>query len=94
MNAWQRITREPNLILGVLVSGLGLAVLFGVQLSDEQLAGIVVFAGAVVALVRFVTTPAGEVAAQLKPGEAVAVAGPAAAEVAGTPVTVEPAAAP
>lgn len=94
MNAWQRLTREPNLVLGVLTSGLALAVLFGVELTEDQLAAIVLFVGALVALVRFVVTPAGEVAAQLKPGDAVPVAGPAAAEVTGTPVHVEPAPAP
>lgn len=68
-----RITREPALILGVLTSGLSLAVLFGVPLTVDQLAGIGVFVGALIALIRFVTTPAGEVLAQVKPdGEVVA----------------------
>lgn len=89
MNAWQRLTREPNLILGVVVAGLSLAVLFGVDLTADQLAGIGVFVGAVVALVRFVTTPAGEVVAQRKPGDEVATAGQASVLTTGTPVDVE-----
>ena len=90
MNIWQRLTREPNLILGVITAGLSLAVLFGVDISTEQLAGIGVFVGAVVALLRFVVTPSGEVVAQQKPGEDVPSAGPAAPIEDGTPVVVLP----
>lgn len=89
MTLVQRLSREPNLILGVVVAGLSLLVLFGVDLSTEQMAGIGVFLGAVIALVRFITTPAGEVAAQLKPGNTVPEAGPAAVVPDGTPVSVE-----
>lgn len=77
MTIWQRIAREPNLILGVLTAGLSLAVLFGVDLSVEQLAGIGTFVGTIVALIRFVTTPAAEVVAQQSPGQVVPTAGPA-----------------
>ncbi len=77
MTIWQRIAREPNLILGVLTAGLSLAVLFGVDLTVEQLAGIGTFLGALVALVRFVSTPAAEVVAQQAPGQVVPTAGPA-----------------
>ena len=87
MNLVQKLVREPNLILGVVVSLLSLLVLFGVNLSSEQMAGIGVFLGAVIALVRFITTPAAEVVVQQKPGEAYE-AGPAAAVPTGTPVVV------
>jgi hypothetical protein len=62
-----RLSREPNLILGVVTAGLSLAVLFGVDLSSEQMAGIGLFIGAVFALVRYLTTPTNEVLAQKKP---------------------------
>lgn len=62
-----RLTREPNLILGVVTTGLALAVLFGVNISTEQMAGIGVFLGALIALIRFLTTPYNEVLAQKKP---------------------------
>jgi hypothetical protein len=84
----QRITREPNLILGVVTAGLSLAVIFGVDLSAEQVASVGVFIGAIVALVRFITTPADEVAAQITPGNTEAKAGPAAKVADGTPVEV------
>lgn len=77
MTIWQRIAREPNLIVGVLTAGLSLAVLFGVDLSVEQMAGIGTFLGTIVALIRFVSTPAAEVVAQKAPGEIVPQAGPA-----------------
>ena len=88
MSLVQRLTREPNLILGVVVTGLSLLVLFGVDLPGEQMAGIGVFLGAVIALVRFVTTPAAEVVAQQKPGESIPVAGPAADQPDGVPVVI------
>jgi len=88
MTLVQRLTREPNLILGVVTAGLSLAVLFGVDLSTEQMAGVGLFLGAVIALVRFVTTPAAEVVAQQKPDQDVPVAGPAADVRDGTPVVI------
>lgn len=82
----RRVTREPALLLGVVVAGLGLLVLFGVDLSKEQIGGIVTFLGAVVALLRFVLTPSSEVIAQQTPDGPVA---GAATEVAtGVPVAV------
>lgn len=93
MSIIQRLVREPALILGVVVAALNLAVLFGVHITADQLAAIGVLVGALVALIRFVTTPAGEVAAQLKPGDAIPIAGPAATVPDGEPVHVEPAAA-
>ena len=88
MTLVRKLVREPNLILGVLTAALSLAVLFGVDLTPEQLAGIGVFVGALVALVRFATTPAAEVVAQLKPGETTPEAGSAAPVQNGTPVLV------
>lgn len=67
-----RLTREPNLILGVVTAGLSLAVLFGVDISTEQMAGIGIFLGAIIALVRYLTTPTNEVIASKRPnGEVV-----------------------
>lgn len=88
MNLLQRLVREPNLLLGVVVAGLSLLVLFGVDLSKDQLAGIMVFLGALVALVRYLTTPAAEVVAQLKPGNTLPEAGPASTIPDGAPVSV------
>lgn len=86
----KRITREPAAVLGVLIAGLGLLVLFGVPLSNEQTGGIVGFAGALVVLLRWLVTPSAEVAAQELPSGEV-VAGPASAVVDGLPVNVTPA---
>lgn len=83
----QKITREPALIVGVVTSGLGLAALFGLDLTAEQTAQIMVFLGAVMALVRFLTTPASEVLVQVKPDGAV-VAGEAAVLPTGTQLEV------
>lgn len=83
----QRVTREPALIVGVVTSGIGLAVLFGLQVNQEQTGGIVLFLGAVMSLVRFLTTPANQVVAQVKPGGEV-VAGAAAQAPTGQELTV------
>lgn len=88
MTLVQRLVREPNLILGLLTAGLSLLVLFGVNLTGEQMAGIGLFVGALVSLIRFVTTPAAEVAAQVDPATGDASAGPAANVENGTPVNV------
>ena len=40
-------------IMGVIVSGIGLAVLFGVPLTPDQVGGMVTFAGATIVLVGF-----------------------------------------
>jgi hypothetical protein len=88
MSITQRLSREPNVILGVLVAGLSLLVLFGVNLSGEQMAGIGIFVGTLIALVRFITTPSSEVAAQVDPATGDAKAGAAAQVKTGTPVNV------
>lgn len=88
MTVWQRITREPALILGVVTAGLSLAVLFGVNITPEQTAGVGLFLAALLALLRFVLTPAAEVIAQEKPdGQIVAGAALGGADV-GRPVDV------
>ena len=50
-------TEEPVLIsgaiMGVIVSGIGLAVLFGVPFSPDQVGGMTTFAGATIVLVGF-----------------------------------------
>lgn len=58
-----RLVREPNLITGLVVAGLGLAVAFGYHITDVQTAALLLFLGAVIALIRFLTTPASEVVA-------------------------------
>jgi hypothetical protein len=88
-NVITRLVREPNLVLGVVVTGLSLLVLFGVSLTTDQMAGIGVFLGALIALVRYLTTPASEVVAQLKPGNTLPEAGPASTVPDGTPVKVQ-----
>lgn len=87
MSTWQKIARQPAVILGVVVAALNLAVLFGVHISADQLAAIGVLIGAVIGLIQLVVTPAGEVVAQQKPGQPV-VAGQAANVDNGTPVHV------
>lgn len=84
----QRLVREPALTIGVITAGLSLAVLFGVDITSEQMAGVGVFIGAVFALTRYLTTPASEVVAQLKPGKITAEAGSAATVPNGTGVVV------
>lgn len=82
----RRITREPALILGVLVAAFGVLVAFGIDLSREQIGAVGVFAGAVMALLRFMLTPSSEVIAQQTPDGPVA--GEAAAVTTGSPVAV------
>lgn len=81
----QKLVREPALTLGVITAGLSLAVLFGVDLSSEQMAGVGIFIGAVFALTRYMTTPSAEVVVQEKPSGEI-VAGAAASQPTGTPV--------
>lgn len=84
----QKLVREPALTLGVITAGLSLAVLFGVDLSGEQMAGTGVFVGSLFALTRYLTTPSSEVVVQEKlPGEPTA--GAASALPTGTPVEAD-----
>lgn len=87
MSPLVRLLREPALILGLVTAGLSLALVFGVDLSTEQVGAIGIFVGAAIALLRFLTTPSSEVVVQQKPGE-VPVAGPASEVVNGTPLVV------
>lgn len=90
MNLWQRITREPAAILGVVTATTGLLILFGVPLTAEQAGGILGFVGALVVLLRFIVTPSAEVAAQRPDPEGPLVAGPASWVTDGAPVVVAP----
>lgn len=83
-----RLVREPNLILGLVVAFFGVLVAFGVHITDAQTAALLLFLGAVIALIRFLTTPASEVVAQQVDGETVA--GPASVISDGAPVAVVP----
>lgn len=80
-----RLVREPALILGVVTAAFGLAALFGLPVTEQQIAGVVAFVGAVVALLRFLTVPASEVVVQEKP-DGQLVAGPASEAPTGTKV--------
>lgn len=66
----------PGAIMAVLVAGLGLAVLFGVPLSEAQVGGITTFAGAVIGLVtayqRRSSTPNGKVNERIEAGKRLA----------------------
>ena len=87
-----RLVREPNLITGLVVAGLGLAVAFGVHITDAQTAALLLFLGALIAVIRFITTPASEVVAQQK-GDGPVKAGPKAEDygiVQGHVVSVDP----
>lgn len=92
MTLVQRIAREPNAILGVIVAAYGLLVAFDVLvLTASQVGATTAFGGAAVILLRWLVTPAGEVVAQQKPDNAGPVAGPAAEVTTGAPVIVTPA---
>lgn len=71
-----RLVREPALVLGVVTAAFGIATAAGLDLTPELTGAIVAFLGALMALVRFLTTPSSEVLAQVKPSGDV-VAGPA-----------------
>lgn len=86
-----RILREPALLLGLATAFFGLLTLFDVPLSSEQVGGITVFIGALVALLRFVLVPSSEVVAQQKPGEPVQAASYDFGLVKGETVQVNPA---
>lgn len=80
MTWYQRILREPALLLAAIAAAMALAVAFGVHLSDVQNGAVLGFFAALAALLRWVTTPANEVIAQQKPGEAVKATGVAEAK--------------
>ncbi len=90
MTLTQRITREPALITSAIRAVLYCAVLFGLDLTVEQIAGVLLAVEAVLALLtRAVVTPSAEVVASRKPGDPIAVAGPATGVAAdGEPVVV------
>ncbi len=78
MTIMQRITREPALITSAVRAVLYCAVLFGLSLTVEQIAGVVLSLEAVLALVtRALSVPASEVVAQQSPDQVIPVAGPA-----------------
>lgn len=90
MTILQRIAREPVAIAGVLIALYSVSVAFDLLvLTNEQYGAVGGLAGAVVFFLRWVTTPAGEVVAQEKPG-GLPVAGPASEIETGEPVVVEP----
>jgi len=89
MTILQRIAREPNALVGVISATIGLAVLFGFALTVEQVAGVMVFVGAIMVLLRQLVVPAAEVVAQMIPGRPGIRAGAAARAKTGTHVKVD-----
>lgn len=87
MNIIQRITREPVLLIGVVTAVFGVLNVFDIGLTEGQIGAIVAALGAIMALVRFLVTPASEVVVQEVPGQAPK-AGAAADLPTGAPVTV------
>ena len=78
MTILQRIAREPNAVLGVIVGAYGLLVAFDVlELTAQQVGAVTAFGGALVILLRWLVTPAAEVIAQQKPDQPNPVAGAA-----------------
>lgn len=70
MTIWQRITREPALVTSAIRATLYAAVLFGLPLSVEQSAGVLLAVEAILALVtRAVVTPSAEVVATQRPDQ-------------------------
>lgn len=89
MTILQRIAREPNAVIGLIVGAYGVLVAFHVlSLTAGQVGAFTTLGGAVVFLLRWVTTPSAEVVAQRTPGHAVAVAGPASPIADGSAVSV------
>ena len=87
MTFLQRIAREPNAILGVIVAAYGLLVAFDVlELTAPQVGAATAFGGALVILLRWLVTPAAEVVVQQKPDEITQTAGPASDVATGEPV--------
>lgn len=83
-------SREPSLISGAVAAVIALVVAFGVDLSADKVGAIMAVVAAVLALlVRSSVTPNVSVAATADPaGSTGAVAGPAADQPDGTPVSV------
>lgn len=80
------VTREPALLVGLVSAAIGLALVFGLPLTDEQVGAIMLFLGAVIALLRFILTPTADVVVQQTPDGKVA--GPASDVATGQPVAV------
>lgn len=78
MTILQRIAREHAVVSELVRAILLCAVVFGLPLTEEQTAAVLLVVGTVMALiVRARVTPASEVVADLKPGQIVPTAGPA-----------------
>lgn len=50
------LTREPALVIGLVVTGLGMLSAFGLAITQEQIAAVVAFVGSLVALSGFLAT--------------------------------------
>ena len=87
MTILTRIYREPAALLGAVTAALGILILLEV-LAPELAGAIVTLVGALVALLRYVVTPAAEVVVQRKAGDRAATAGAASPLPTGTEVVV------
>lgn len=75
MTIWQRIAREPALVTSAIRALLYSAVLFGLPLTVEQSAGVILAVEAVLALItRAVVTPSAEVIVTQRPDQETPVA--------------------
>lgn len=55
---WQRINNEPAVVMAIVQSGLALGLAFGVDLTEEQLGGLLAFTALVLGFAtRSVVTP-------------------------------------
>lgn len=70
MTLVQRVTRQPNIVLGVVTAGINMLVLLNiVGWNGDQVAGINIFAAALFGLVALMVTPTAEVVVHQAPGE-------------------------
>lgn len=69
MSPLQRITRQPNVVLGVVTAGINmLVILEAVGWDEKQVSAVNIFAAALFALVALFVTPSSEVVVQQEPG--------------------------
>lgn len=78
MTILQRIAREPNAVVGLIVGIYGVLVAFDIlSLTAPQVGALTALGGAAVFALRWLVTPANEVVAQKQPGQIFPTAGPA-----------------
>lgn len=86
-NILQRVAREPNALVGVVIALYSALVVFDVfHPTAQQTGALGILGGSVVVLLRWLVTPTSEVVVQDKPGAPTLVAGPASTVPTGAPV--------